>query len=188
MIFAKLLQHCRAFGRDGRAVAAVEFALILPFMLSLYVGTLELSQIIVVDRRITIIGSTVADLVAQANGSIKKTDLDSYFAAAQTIIAPFSTTGLTQVVSLISVDKTTGATKVVWSRGYNGGVEKTVGASYPLPATSEMNKLARGSWLVVSNVNYSYTALLALVFRSAVPYTREDFFVPRFGKVINLTD
>lgn len=173
--------------RDRRGVAAVEFALILPLMLTLYIGTLELSQIIIVDRRVTVVGGTVGDLVARSKGSINTATLNTYFQAANAIIAPYPTTNLKQVVSLISVSST-GVATVVWSQGYNGGTALTASAAYPLATTTEINRIARGSYLVASTVQYSYKALLGMVFSDTVNYSHTNYFVPRFGAAITKAD
>ncbi len=55
----------RRFGRKIDGIAAVEFALIVPIMLCMFIGTVELSQAITVDRRVTQVASTTADLVAR---------------------------------------------------------------------------------------------------------------------------
>ena len=47
-------------------MAAVEFAFIVPIMGVMFIGAVELSQAIIVDRRVTQIASSTADLVARA--------------------------------------------------------------------------------------------------------------------------
>ena len=190
MLRSALLDLMGRFGRftrDRSGVAAVEFALILPFMLTLYIGTLELSQIIIVDRRVSTIAGTVGDLVARSDGTISTATINDYFQASEAIIAPFSTSGLKQVVTLLSI-KSNGDAKVVWSVGYNGGTARAVNANYPLSKTSEINKVARGSYLVVAETSYSYTPLLAIVFQNTVNYSRENYYVPRYGEVIAKTN
>jgi Flp pilus assembly protein TadG len=49
------------FSHSERAAAAVEFALIVPFLITLYMGSIEASSLFTVDRRIEVISSTVAD-------------------------------------------------------------------------------------------------------------------------------
>ena len=55
----------RRFREEEKAVAAVEFALIVPFLITLYLGSLETAALFTVDKRINSISSTVGDLVAQ---------------------------------------------------------------------------------------------------------------------------
>jgi len=52
----------RRLARDERGVSAVEFAMLLPLMLTLYLGAVEISQGIAADRKVTLVSRTVADL------------------------------------------------------------------------------------------------------------------------------
>jgi Flp pilus assembly protein TadG len=169
------------------AVAAVEFAFVFPIMLTLYLGSIELSALISVDQRITTVSGTVGDLASRANGTLKLTDLTSYFQAAQTIILPFSTTGLTQVVSFVSVNSA-GTTSVQWSRGYNGGVARPSAQPFVAPNAipPAMIAISKGSYVMVSETNYSYLPILGLFFKTAVPLYRQAFYLPRFASNIVL--
>ena len=122
----RVIVRVRQFHRAEKAVAIVEFALVMPLMLTMYLGSIELSSLISVDQRVTNIAGTVGDLVSRSNAEVKAADLTDYFAAAATIISPYATTNLKQVVSLVYVD-TSGVTTVKWSQPYNGGTAKTVG-------------------------------------------------------------
>src|SRR5215475_8949091 len=53
------------FGEDQRGVSAVEFAMLLPLMLTLYLGTAEISLAVGTDRKVTLTTRTVADLASQ---------------------------------------------------------------------------------------------------------------------------
>jgi Flp pilus assembly protein TadG len=53
------------FAKDSSGAAAVEFAMLLPIMFMLFYGTIEFSQALTVDRRVTQIASATADLVAR---------------------------------------------------------------------------------------------------------------------------
>ena len=192
-IGARLIRHWRRlaaqvslFGRAREAVAAVEFALIMPFLLTLYLGSLELSQLISVDMRVTTIAGTVGDLVARSNGTISSSTLSDYFQASQAIIAPFSTTGLAQVVSVVTVSST-GVTSVLWSQGYNGGTAKTAGQPYPstphgIPLA--MINISKSNWVVVAESAYSYKPLLGFFFKSPFTLYHQNFYLPRFASKI----
>src|SRR6201999_1715686 len=113
MIADRIRQLLARFRRDDKAVAAVEFALIMPFLIALYMGSIEASALFTADKRVNTISATLGDLVSQwdpQDGSIPATTLSGYFAAATGIITPYSSTGVKQVISLIYVSST-GTTK-----------------------------------------------------------------------------
>lgn len=177
-----ILASLRRFAHAQHGVAVVEFALIVPVMLTLYLGSIEASSLYTVDRRVTTVSSTLGDLVSQANGVLAQSELDNYFDAAKGILTPYATGDLHQVVSLISVDSS-GATSVVWSRT-DGGTERATGASYPLAADTQMNKMARGGYLVVSEASYAYTPVMGMVIKGPINLYRESFYLPRFAECI----
>ena len=185
----------RGFGGDERAVAAVEFALIMPFLLALYFGSMEASALFTVDKRVNTISVTLGDLIAQwdpDDGTIPAATLTTYFAAATGLITPYSSTGLKQVVSLVFV-KSDGTTKVLWSTQTGGGTTRTVGAAYtPLSSTGSnqmTNTVAGGGCHVAAETSYSYQPLLGQVFKSALNLAHTNYFIPRYGAtgVINLS-
>ncbi len=70
MTFARLAVRARRplrrLLRDERGVSAVEFAMLLPLMITLYLGGVEVSQGIAVDRKVTLVARSLGDLVAQS--------------------------------------------------------------------------------------------------------------------------
>jgi Flp pilus assembly protein TadG len=185
-IRSRIVETLSRFQRNDRAVAAVEFALIFPFLLTLYFGTMEASALFAADRRINTISATMGDLVAQwddDDGSIPVATMNDYFSAAQGLIYPMPSGTLKQVVTCVKVN-TDGTTQVIWSRGYNGGTARTAGLPYPLPLNDRMNKVARGKTVIASETSYSYTPLLSQVFQSPFPLFHENIYMPRFGAEI----
>jgi Flp pilus assembly protein TadG len=175
----------RRFGRAQKAAAAVEFALILPVMLTLYVGSIELSAAFSMDQRVITIAGTVGDLVARTNGTLAASDLTNYFQAAQAIMAPYSPTKLEQVVSVVAVDSS-GNTKVEWSVGYNGGSAQTCGQPYTTvhPIPTAMTNISEGSIIIVSEASYVYPPLLGLFFKNSFNFYHQNFYLPRYDKDI----
>jgi Flp pilus assembly protein TadG len=171
------------FRSAQEAVAAVEFALIMPLLLFLYIGSNELSQAIAADRRVTIVASTMGDLVARANIDLKQAELDDYFVAAEKILIPFPDEPLQQIVTSVSVDAL-GAVTVDWSVPHNGATAHVKDATYDLP--DEMVAVAKGSSVIVSEASYSYEPLAGLIFKAAVPLYHRSFFIPRFGGKITI--
>jgi hypothetical protein len=127
----------------------------------------------------------VGDLVARVKGEITTSTLDSYFQAANAIIAPFTTTGLTQVVSLVYVDGS-GVTTVKWSVPFNGGLAQVAGqkwtGTHPIPQS--MIDISKNNWIIVSEAGYSYTPLLGLFFKTPFALYHQNFYLPRYAAII----
>ena len=77
------------YGRDERGVASIEMALIFPIMLIVFVGMVDVANLLSASRRVTLTASTLGDLVTQAPGEVTVSDLNGFFNAARSIMDPF---------------------------------------------------------------------------------------------------
>jgi len=181
-----LLKRIGRLSRDTRGVAAVEFALILPLLLLLYIGSVEASLLYITDRGVATIASTVADLVARAKTTVNKSDLDDYFLAATNVLKPGATDDLTQVVSLISIDED-GVATVVWSAASREGDEREADDEFPLDADSEISQMAQNSsrFLVVGEATYPYVPMTGLGIPTTVNLRHVEYFLPRREREID---
>jgi Flp pilus assembly protein TadG len=178
----------RRLRRDDEAVAAVEFALIVPFLITLYFGSIEAAALFTVDKRIDSISSTIGDLVAQwdpAEGDLTtgtSGTLTDYMNASTGILSPYSTSGLKIVVTLVQV-KDNGTTRILWSKANAAGTAKTGTTYTDLASTSntQMNTVSRGGCVIAAEVSYSYLPLLGQVFKVALNLKHTNYFLPRFG-------
>jgi len=173
----------RRFAIAEEAIAAVEFALILPFMLVLYMGSIEISQVISVDQKAAAAAGALGDLVARTNGDITNATLNDYFSAVGMIMTPYPDDNLKQLVTSVYVD-TNGATNVEWSVGYNGATAKTQDNTYPLPV--ELTAIARDEYVIVSEVEIPYQPWGGYFFTSSIRLYKQFFFISRFSEAINL--
>lgn len=139
----------RRFLGAERGVAAIEFAFILPLMLTMYIGGLTVSQAIAVDRKVTLLSRTLGDLTAQFN-VISDADIANIFDAATTIMTPYPSGGAKMVVTSVWTDDK-GATKVDWSVSRNA-TAMTGGTVVSLPA----GLAAKNSSIVMARVDYTY--------------------------------
>jgi TadE-like protein len=149
---------------DRRAVAAIEFAMIVPIMLLLFFGTVEFSSAVAVDRKVTLIARTLSDVTSQSQ-SVATADLNTFFTAGCAIMYPYAgpppcTTAnnpMKAVISELYIDPVTLNPKVEWSVPYQGGAALTPGL--PPPATLLVVPpllLVGGTYLIVSQVSYTY--------------------------------
>ena len=120
-------------------VAAVEFALILPFLLVLFVGSIEASSLITVDRRVNVISGTVGDLVARI-GRRRSATTDARPTTSRppkSIIYPYPAAASSSVVTLREGRRRRHARKVaVELRLQRRRRRKTDDVAYPLPPTA----------------------------------------------------
>src|ERR1700716_4699071 len=108
-----LSQHLARLASDQRGVSAVEFAMLLPLMITLYLGTVEVSQGVGIDRKVTLTTRTVADLASQVL-TINNADMANLLNASSAVILPYDTTKLKVTVSEVTIDAN-GVAKIVWS-------------------------------------------------------------------------
>jgi Flp pilus assembly pilin Flp len=55
----------KRFSKDRSGVAALEFALLVPLMMIMYVGMVEITEAVYVDRRVTLMTRVTGDLIAR---------------------------------------------------------------------------------------------------------------------------
>ncbi|MEX0859508.1 MAG: TadE/TadG family type IV pilus assembly protein [Cucumibacter sp.] len=177
----RIVARAKRFGRANEAIAAVEFALILPFMLILYMGSVELSQAVTVDRKVAVVAGALGDLVARQKDTLPQTTLDDFFAAAQGTMRPYNTTALKQAVTSVYVD-VDGAATVQWSTGFNGAAAHTDSAAYSLP--TEITDLVSDGCVIVAEAQYQYLPLMGYFFEEPFVMYKEFFYLPRYGECI----
>src|SRR5689334_21331588 len=81
------------FGANERGISALEFALLLPLMITLYLGGVEISQAVSADRKNTLVSHTIGDLVAQSS-NIADADMTNILNAASSVAYPFAAANL----------------------------------------------------------------------------------------------
>ncbi|MES5481662.1 pilus assembly protein [Bradyrhizobium sp. INPA03-11B] len=174
----------RKFWVDSNALAAIEFAMVLPFMLLLYVGGIELANGMAINVKVTAAAHSVADMVSQ-NTQVSATQLQNILGASTAILAPYPTTSgsnslATVTVSGISTDSNGNAT-VQWSKSYNGSSYATgrpVGQKITLPASLAGTQNYNVSF-VLGEVSYGYTPNLGFTISGTVTLRDSYYLFPR---------
>jgi Flp pilus assembly protein TadG len=140
----------RRLARDRRGSSAVEFAIIAPLMIGLYIGCVEISDGVAADRKVTLTAGALANLASQVQ-TISATEMTNIMNAATAIISPYSAGNLTTTVTCIKIDAAKVAT-VGWSATVGGTALATGSAVTDVPPEI---KIASSS-LVLSEVTYLY--------------------------------
>jgi Flp pilus assembly protein TadG len=145
-----MLRILARFGRARDGLAAIEFAMLAPIMVALFLGSIELCDALNCQQKVTGLASTAADLVSQET-SVASSDLSNVYSAVNSIIYPYSTTGLKVVIS--SIVDNSGTSKVAWSCAQNA-TARTVGSTMTLPT----GVMPSGGSVILAEVTYPYSS------------------------------
>ncbi|MCK1421408.1 pilus assembly protein [Bradyrhizobium sp. 180] len=159
------------FVADSRALAATEFAVIVPLMLVMFFGTVEFSSAVAIDRKVTLMARTLSDLTSQSI-SVGDTDMTNFFAASTGVMTPYPTTTVSATISELYVDPSTLQAHVQWSKGSAPRTEKS-------PVTIPTTLAVGGTYLIFSEVSYTYTPTIGYVLKNAVTLSDVAYTRPR---------
>jgi len=167
----------RAFELRGNnsGVAAVEFAMIIPIMAALFVGTYEFSAGVAVDRKVTIMARTLSDLVSQ-NTSVTDDKLTNFFNASKAIMTPYPSTPIESTISELYINPSTLKARVQWSKGAHA---HSVGDIIDIPDALKVGS----TYLIFSEVKYKYVPSVAWFIDKVdgIPLSDISYTRPRQG-------
>lgn len=166
---------------DQSGLAAVEFALLLPFLALLYLGGVEILQGILIQRQTTLAATTVANIVSQYTTISASTQMPDILNASSQVFAPYASSNASVVVSLITIDSGGNAT-VTWSQALNG-TPRAKGQSITVPGTLNQPNTT----LILSETSYAYTPAIDFIRMGTKTLTASIYMVPRESTTINLT-
>ena len=180
------LRIFKCFRRDADGLAAVEFALILPVLITMLFGMGELSLALFARTDIAQIASTVADLVAQESAPATA-DITNVYNAANTILYPYypnlSSAKPTIRITSVIFDTTTNSTtvgKVAWSctQAGSGALTPTTRANNTTMTFTQPLLSSGGSVLMVE-VAYLYASPTSQVVLGSYTFTDQFYTKPR---------
>lgn len=147
------------FGADRRGIAAIEFAFIVPLLLVMYFVTMEASQAIETSKKVSRIGSMVADLVTQQN-TITKADLDAIMKIGNSTLKPYNRSDPKIVITAIEVTTdTTPKVQVVWSRKLlNGATSPDAAKTSTTTIPTALN--VKGTFLIRVESDLAYEPII----------------------------
>lgn len=154
------IEQARMLASDTRGIAAIEFAFVVPIMLSLYFVTMEVSQAIEIDKKVSRVGSTVADLITQQQ-SISVSEVDGVLKIGESILQPYNRSS--SKITVTAIEITTDATpkvQVAWSRKLVNGTT-SVAVAKGTPTTVPPALLTPGGFLIKVESTLDYKPVIA---------------------------
>lgn len=167
--------------RSEQGTSLVEFAIVLPVMLALYLGGFQLSDAIACNRKVTVTARSIADLTSQYSG-VTMSQIDTILAASRQVMSPYDPSSTLVRVSEITVDNNYRST-VTWSRAINGG-GRTPGSTFPLPAAMT----SPGISMIYAEVSYPYTPMVRVGMLQPVTLSEHIYMMPRVANSVVCND
>jgi Flp pilus assembly protein TadG len=181
---------------DESGMAAVEFALLLPVLITLFFGVVELSLALACRADVANVASTAADLVAQES-SVASGDMTNVFSAASAILYPYSQGNATITIYSI-VDNKTSAGRVAWSCTKAGTATATTGPNTPPSGTNGGDMIAAtnldangnpsyggGGSVILATITYNYTSPTTKILSTPIAMSNTFYSKPR--RVLTIT-
>jgi len=184
----RIIDLMSRFRKSIEGVAALEFALIAPIMIMMFVGTLEVSAAVSVNRKVSRISSVVGDLVTQSTELIGA-DISNIMDVSSDIMKPYDNT---VQIRISGIQIAGGNATVTWSCNRSWS-SLAVGSTYAVP----VNIKTDGTYLVAARVQTIYQPMVGWARYSAttgisfentsVTMDEEIFLRPRLGAAVAVT-
>lgn len=172
------------FLRDRRGVAAIEFALIAPVLVLLYFGVVDIANWYMMQRRLVLAGSTMADITTQSPGTVTGTLLNKYWTGVGDIIAPLTTSNVN--LTLRNYRKDGSTAKRQW--GYSRGTDCSGNMSAAQLVALSGAEMSEGNDILIAQVCTTVSPIVLQVFGwSSIALDYQIAMRPRLGKTIDCT-
>ncbi len=177
---------------DVGGTSAVEFAILLPIMILLFVGGTQWTEAITIKRKVQLVSRMIGDLVAQ-DTTITNAEMASIFDAASALVQPYSSGPLVVIVSRVDIDAN-GNSTIGWSESLPAGSAYPANnpvTTLPWSASTLKNTMNMANTKIVwSEARYLYTPPIAFkMFGStdtgAFTLTDQTIFRQRTGATID---
>ena len=188
----RLASHCL---RDQAGVSALEFALTAPLLIASLAGMGELSQLLVANRNVINITTSLADLTSQA-ATVTTATLNDQFSIASNLMSPLPVGDLsmriTSVVPAQSQGPVTSAV-VLWCKSSGTNLPcASKGSAMGAMADGSSFQLgllpAAGSNVIVAETSYTYTSPILMVLPTAQRIAHVNYFNPRVSTSVPCAD
>jgi len=168
--------------RNSRGAALVEFALILPILVIMFLGTFEATRVVRTMMKVSNAAQAYANLIASPQvGSLSTSDLTNYCTGAQLVMTPFDGTLFSAAVASLS-----SSDGVTWSQVWHDtthcgtGVSSISGTSL----ASGVTPTSTGDAVVVVRAQYSYSSPISYILPQSQTLSDTAFSRPRSNTAV----
>lgn len=174
-----MIRELHRFGHDRRGLGAVEFALILPFMLTVCFGSVQCFLLARAKMLTVAAARNLADLVSQQD-SVSASTMADFCTAGKLSVQPLSSTTLRMSVAGVSYSSTTSAPAIVWT-------DTTCGSVPDISTAATLAKsvvTASGDSTIVVRAAYTLSLPISFPLGSSFGLTGTALARPRNGTAV----
>ena len=184
-----LVRLYRRFIASTRGVVAIEFAAILPVLLIILLATFDGGRAIIVYMKVRSATYVLASVTNQYSTAlpIQSANMTGIMNATTTVLAPYSSTPLTAVISELKITATKATTATVrWSAAQNGTALAS-GATVNLPTGISASTNTCGTYpcyLILAQVSYTYTPVFGYFASGGITLSDTAYATPRSSQCV----
>jgi len=173
------------FSGDHSGIAATEFAVIVPIMLVLFFGVVEITNGVAAYRDVSIMAHTTSDLTTQSK-SVQDSDLTNFFNASIGVFYPYVTSptdpNLKQSIAELWVNSSLQA-RVQWAVNSDGSTPSPPGTIVTIPSALQV----ANTYVIWSSATYLYVPIGGIGFvmnKAGVTLTDFSYSRPRQSQCV----
>jgi Flp pilus assembly protein TadG len=178
-MISRLATIYRRFIASTRGVAAIEFAMIMPVLTVIFLGSYDGGRAIAVYMKVRSATYTL-DAITNQYTTIQSSDMKAIVGATSVVLAPYSSTPVVVVISQIEIN-TGGKATVSWSYALNG-TPPAQGSPATIPAGLVASSNTCGTYpcyLIFGQVSYTYTPLFGVFGNGGITLADSLYVTPR---------
>lgn len=176
------------FAGSTRGIAAVEFGLIMPVLVVMFLSSFDAANAIAVYMKVRsaayVLGAVTNTYGIGANDQISSTAMPGIAQAAGKVLAPY--TG-TPIVTLSQIKATSNTNAIVsWSYSLNGTALIQGNTYSSLPANFAKNTCGNTypCYVIVASVSYTYTPIFGSFITGPMTFSDTSLVTPRVSTCI----
>jgi Flp pilus assembly protein TadG len=174
----RLTKLYRQFAASTQGVAAIEFAMILPVLATLFLASFDGGRAITIYMKVRSSTYALAAITNQYS-TIQSSDMTSITGATAAVMAPYSSAGAAVTITQITISNKGKAT-VSWSYS-QGGTALAHGSSVTVPTALVVDS----TYLIFAQVSYTFTPLFGYFHAGSITFSDNLYVTPRVSNCIN---
>ena len=175
----------RNFKRNEQGVAAIEFAMLLPVIILIFVGTVEVSRYVLMNQKVENAAHSVVDIINR-HFQITGDDIERIVNTVPLMVEPFDSAGVEVVITSIHVPEGETEPTTKWQCDFSSGKSLVSSGEGAIPNLPQL-ELEERDQIITGEIFIKYDPIMDnKIVRDTLGLTTEGMYKihiarPRFG-------